>query len=212
MTVSLDGSPYSLEGQLGFQQGQRTPGPGRPAQGTGTTLRTDLTGLLRGRFRQIAESNAIEGSTLDVGETMAAQGDHHHWTRSGLFGGRHQPLEGAGEDGRTRPRWVTYEPRPGEGAPRSDPGPIAGSGPLPYPAGKDRGVAAPPSRLLERDNVRHGGLGRLVRVQQDGQALLRAIVLKTWLTHIHPFVDGNGRTSRAVMNLELIRAEHHHPP
>ena len=39
-----------------------------------------------------------------------------------------------------------------------------------------------------------------------GPALLRAIVLHAWLTHIHPFSDGNGRTSRAVMNLELIRA------
>lgn len=37
-------------------------------------------------------------------------------------------------------------------------------------------------------------------------ALLRAIVMHTWLTHIHPFTDGNGRTSRAIMNLELIRA------
>ena len=37
-------------------------------------------------------------------------------------------------------------------------------------------------------------------------ALLRAIVLHTWLTHIHPYSDGNGRTSRAVLNLELIRA------
>ena len=44
------------------------------------------------------------------------------------------------------------------------------------------------------------------RRNDRGQALLRAIVLKTWLTHIHPFSDGNGRTSRAVMNLELIRA------
>ena len=40
----------------------------------------------------------------------------------------------------------------------------------------------------------------------EGLALLRAIVLHAWLTHIHPFTDGNGRTSRAVMNLELIRA------
>ena len=40
----------------------------------------------------------------------------------------------------------------------------------------------------------------------DVLALLRAIVLHTWLTHIHPFTDGNGRTSRAIMNLELIRA------
>lgn len=36
--------------------------------------------------------------------------------------------------------------------------------------------------------------------------LLRAAVLHAWLTHVHPFVDGNGRTSRAVSNLELIRA------
>ena len=52
-------------------------------------------------------------------------------------------------------------------------------------------------------------------VSNDGaQALLRAIVLKTWLTHIHPFMDGNGRTSRAVMNLEAHQgrpSKHHHP-
>lgn len=44
------------------------------------------------------------------------------------------------------------------------------------------------------------------RANDGDQAFLRAIVLKTWLTHIHPFSDGNGRTARAVMNLELIRA------
>ena len=37
-------------------------------------------------------------------------------------------------------------------------------------------------------------------------ALLRGAVLHTWLTHIHPFIDGNGRTARAILNLELIRA------
>jgi hypothetical protein len=36
--------------------------------------------------------------------------------------------------------------------------------------------------------------------------LLRAAVLHTWLEHIHPFVDGNGRTGRAITNLELVRA------
>ena len=35
--------------------------------------------------------------------------------------------------------------------------------------------------------------------------LTRAIVLHAWLTHIHPFTDGNGRTARAIMNLELVR-------
>jgi hypothetical protein len=37
-------------------------------------------------------------------------------------------------------------------------------------------------------------------------AVLRSAVLHAWLTHIHPFRDGNGRTVRAVGNLELIRA------
>jgi len=37
-------------------------------------------------------------------------------------------------------------------------------------------------------------------------APIRAIVMHAWLTHIHPYIDGNGRTSRAIGNLELIRA------
>lgn len=36
-------------------------------------------------------------------------------------------------------------------------------------------------------------------------APLRAAVVHAWLAQIHPFVDGNGRTARAVMNLVLIR-------
>jgi len=36
--------------------------------------------------------------------------------------------------------------------------------------------------------------------------LLRASVLHAWLEHIHPFIDGNGRTGRAITNLELVRA------
>jgi hypothetical protein len=31
-------------------------------------------------------------------------------------------------------------------------------------------------------------------------------VLHAWLAHIHPYIDGNGRLSRAVTNLELIRS------
>lgn len=34
---------------------------------------------------------------------------------------------------------------------------------------------------------------------------LRAAVAHAWLAHIHPFVDGNGRTARAAMNLLLMR-------
>ena len=36
--------------------------------------------------------------------------------------------------------------------------------------------------------------------------ILRAAVLHAWLEHIHPFIDGNGRTGRAITNLELVRA------
>src|SRR5690606_33418026 len=36
--------------------------------------------------------------------------------------------------------------------------------------------------------------------------LLRATLLHAWLEHIHPFIDGNGRTGRAITNLEFVRA------
>jgi Fic family protein len=35
---------------------------------------------------------------------------------------------------------------------------------------------------------------------------LLAAVSHAWLVHIHPFRDGNGRTARAILNLQLIRA------
>jgi len=40
----------------------------------------------------------------------------------------------------------------------------------------------------------------------DGPPLLAAAAAHAWLAHIHPFLDGNGRTARALMNLLLIRA------
>jgi hypothetical protein len=40
---------------------------------------------------------------------------------------------------------------------------------------------------------------------KDADPILRAVVLHAWFVHIHPFRDGNGRTSRAITNLELIR-------
>lgn len=39
----------------------------------------------------------------------------------------------------------------------------------------------------------------------DLPPLIRAAVLHAWLVHIHPFINGNGGTARAVGNLELIR-------
>lgn len=38
------------------------------------------------------------------------------------------------------------------------------------------------------------------------EALLAAAVAHTWFVSIHPFIDGNGRVSRLIMNLVLMRA------
>ena len=37
------------------------------------------------------------------------------------------------------------------------------------------------------------------------EAILRASAAHTWLVYIHPFIDGNGRVSRLLMNLLLMR-------
>jgi hypothetical protein len=36
-------------------------------------------------------------------------------------------------------------------------------------------------------------------------SLIRAVVAHAWFVYIHPFVDGNGRTARLLMNLILMR-------
>lgn len=40
-----------------------------------------------------------------------------------------------------------------------------------------------------------------------GDAVLDAAVVHAWLSHIHPFDDGNGRMSRLLANLALIQSE-----
>ena len=75
MTVSLDGSPYSLEdtGQWVFDKAnglqERVDLLREEGKLSEQTLRAYFGDT---RFRQIAESNAIEGSTLSVGETELA--------------------------------------------------------------------------------------------------------------------------------------------
>ncbi|HWV83910.1 MAG TPA: Fic family protein [Capillimicrobium sp.] len=43
-----------------------------------------------------------------------------------------------------------------------------------------------------------------------GDAALDATIVHAWLTHIHPFDDGNGRMARLLANLALVQA--HYPP
>jgi len=42
--------------------------------------------------------------------------------------------------------------------------------------------------------------------ETDANPALAAAVAHTWLTHIHPFTDGNGRVARLLANLILIRS------
>jgi Fic family protein len=47
-------------------------------------------------------------------------------------------------------------------------------------------------------------------VKGTGEPLLDATVVHAWLTHIHPFDDGNGRMARLLANLALVQSRY--PP
>jgi len=209
--IDLDGSPYSLEDTGGWvideaaslqERVELLRGEGRLSE---ATLRAYFG---EKRFEQIAESNAIEGSTLSVGETQMA-------VLRGITITGHDPAfaKDAVNLSKALERMVELarDPSPttlgqvkelhglilgdgaGAGLFRSQPVRIAGS---PH---------RPPSSWGEVMSAMEDW-DRWSGANTDVLALLRATVLHTWLTHIHPFTDGNGRTSRAIMNLELIRA------
>lgn len=209
--IDLGGSPYSLEDTGGWVIDKAMALQTRVEllRGEGKLSEATLRAYFgEKRFEQIAESNAIEGSTLSVGETQMA-------VLRGITITGHDPafakdavnlsraLERMVE--LARDRLPTSLDRvkelhslilgdgPGAGLFRSQPVRIAGS---PHrPPSSWREVM---SAMEDWDQWSHANAGV--------SALLRAIVLHTWLTHIHPFTDGNGRSSRAVLNLELIRA------
>ena len=206
--IDLTGSPYSLESTAGwvFDRAARLHERAELLRTQGHLTQQTLRAYFGDkRFEQIAESNAIEGSTLGVGETQMA-------VLRGVTITGHDPAYSADAVNLSRAleRLVelAQDPSPtsteqvkglhslilggGAGLFRSTPVMIAGS---PH---------EPPSTW---DEVMSGieDWERWSLANADASALLRAIVLHAWLTHIHPFTDGNGRTSRAVMNLELVR-------
>ena len=211
MTVSLDGSPYSLEETGGwvFDRANELQARVNLLRDQGDLSEQTLRAYFGDtRFRQIAESNAIEGSTLNVGETELAvskgitiTGHDPAYSRDAV--NLSKALERMVELAQNRSPTDLDQVKelhslilgdgPGAGLFRSQPVRIAGS------------EHRPPSSWSEVMSAMEDWEG-WSQSNDGGQALLRAIVLKTWLTHIHPFSDGNGRTSRAVMNLELIRA------
>lgn len=161
------------------------------------------------RFEQVAESNAIEGSTLSVGETEAA-------IMKGITITGHDPayvrdarsldkallrlMELAKENRKPTDIGQLHElhglilgERPGSGRFRDEPVRISGSD------------HTPPKRWPEI----MANMEQWEKWSGDNITLptpIRAAVLHAWLAHIHPFVDGNGRCARAVSNLELVRA------
>ena len=211
MTLSLDGSPYSLEatGQHVIDEAMSLQDRADLLRAQGRLSEETLKAYFGDkRFEQIAESNAIEGSTLDVGETQMA-------VLRGITITGHDPAYSADAINLSRALEHMVELA-------RDPTPtscmhvkelhqlILGGGPA---AGLFRSAEV---RISGSPHVPPATWHEVMSAMEEwerwsaGQAvapaLLRAIVLHAWLTHIHPFSDGNGRTSRAVMNLELIRA------
>lgn len=211
MTIDLAGTPYSLEETGGWILDKAARLQQRVDLLRAEGRLTDKT--LRGyfgdkKFEQIAESNAIEGSTLSVGETQIA-------VLRGITIAGHDPVfskdavnlaqaldrmrEMASRQSVTDVQQVKelhsliLGSSPTAGLFRTDPVRISGSRHIPPPDWEQV--------MSAMEDWERWSLSRT-----NAPALLRAIVLHAWLTHIHPFSDGNGRTARAVMNLELIRA------
>jgi Fic family protein len=211
ITIDFTGSPYSLEGT-----GQGVIDDVLRLDERVATLRSEGTlseATLRSyfgdrRFEQIAESNALEGSTLSVGETQLAilrgvtiTGHDPAYSRDAVALSR--ALDKIAElaylpdatdiDQLREIHSLILGERMGAGIFRSDPVIIGGS------------AHTPPKTWAE---VMSGmeAWQTWSRSNKNVPALMRGVLLHTWLTHIHPYLDGNGRTARAILNLELIRA------
>lgn len=209
-TIDLVGTPYAIEDQTGSFVARISELGGQVellrSQGT---LREETLRAYFGdtKMQQIAESNAIEGSTLDIGETRLA-------VLSGVAISGHDPayardarnlaaaLEAVVELAKSESctdikqlktlHGLILGDRPSAGMFRNEEIRISGADHRPPRTWKEVMDAMEDWESWSHRNV-------------SAPPLLRAIVLHTWLTHIHPFIDGNGRTARAVLNLELIR-------
>lgn len=161
------------------------------------------------RFEQVAESNAIEGSTLSVGETELAvvkgitiTGHDPAFARDAVALDRalSRIAELARDTSKPTDIGQLHEvhalllgERSGAGIFRKERVTISGS------------RHTPPKTWTEiMAQMEHWQKWSVENLTLP--APIRCAVLHAWLTHIHPYIDGNGRTSRAIGNLELIRA------
>ena len=213
MHIDVHGTPYLLPGDDGVRAIQIAF---RDLAGRVELLRADgklSDRTLRDyygekRFEQIAESNALEGSTLSIGETELA-------VLKGITISGHDP--GFSRDAQTLARAL-------------DEITVMAQGLLPTDLEQLKRLhelilaGRPSAGEFRKDEVRIRGskyvpprTWREIMTQMEhweswsqsnptAPTLLRAAVLHAWLEHIHPFHDGNGRTGRAITNLEFVRA------
>lgn len=211
MPPILKGTPYvqlGASGELGEIVG-RLQRRADDLRSTGRLTEATLKAYFGDkRFEEIAESNAIEGSPLDAGETRLAvlqgvtiSGHDPSWSRDAV--NLSHGLDFVVELAKDRAGPPMHLARLRELHTLI----LAGS----RWAGQYRTVnveisGSPhhPPRFAEIPAAMEEW-SEWSETNREAPPILRAIVLSVWLTHIHPFRDGNGRTSRAVMNLELIR-------
>lgn len=210
---NLDGTPYLLDQQATMQVKARLDAiEERVSLLRHAGTMTDQT--LREyygerRFEQVAESNAIEGSTLSAGETELAvlkgitiTGHDPAYTKDAIALDRALMRITELARDRTKPTDISQlqevhglllGDRPGAGIFRKERVTIRGANHVP-----------PKTWEQVMSQMEHWQAWSIENASLP--APIRSVVLHAWLTHIHPYIDGNGRTARAIGNLELIRA------
>jgi Fic family protein len=161
------------------------------------------------RFEQVAESNAIEGSTLSAGETELA-------VLKGITITGHDPA--FARDAMALDQALTRITELARDAQHPTDirqlhevhalllGNRAGAGIFRRERVTIRGAKHTPPKTWEQIMTMMTEWQSWSAANITLPAPIRSAVLHAWLTHVHPFIDGNGRISRAIGNLELIRA------
>lgn len=211
--LNLENTPYVLDGPAQSQIQQRVKAIEERVQllRQSGVMTTETLKEYYGekRFEQVAESNAIEGSTLSAGETELA-------VMKGITITGHDPayakdaialdsaLTRITELARSHDKptdisqiheihGLLLGDRAGAGIFRKERVTISGA------------KHVPPKTWSEvMDNMEDWQRWSIENATLP--APIRCAVLHAWLAHIHPYIDGNGRTSRAIGNLELIRS------
>lgn len=205
----LHGSPYSLstEGLTAAWQSIRAVTDEVALLRAQGKLSAEVVEQYYGRtlFEQVAESNALVGSTLSVGETEAAvlkgitlTGHDPGYVRDAqsLYNALRRLAEMARANTPTNLATLQelheliLQDRRSAGQFRQQPVAIRGS------------AHRPPKTWSEiMDQMEHWEQWSLSRA--DAPAIVRAVVLHAWLAHIHPFLDGNGRLGRLLITFLL---------